>query len=96
MFKTIEQAFPATHAFALGRQYGLRDQSTNIILVAVNSDQPLADDAWTTLADAYASKSYVDRSQVQSMVNDLVRTLPDMTGASVFTDDYAPIETMSF
>jgi len=95
-YKTIDAAFPATHAFALGSRYGIRDQSTNIILVAVNSDEPLSAEDWRQRAGRYESKSYVDRSQVLAMVGDLVQTLPDMEHAAVFTDDYAPIETMSF
>ncbi len=96
MFKTIQTAFPAVDAFALGSQLGIRDQSTNIILVAVNRDDGLTPDDWAKAAAAYESTSYVDRQQVEMMVMDLVQTLPEMESAAVFTDDFAPIETMAF
>jgi hypothetical protein len=53
-------------------------------------------DNWARAAAAYESTSYVDRPQVEAMIRDLLKTLPDMQAAAVFTDDYAPIETMSF
>jgi spermidine synthase len=96
MYKTIEAAFPGVDSFALGSQFGARDDSTNIIFVAVNRDAPMTPEDWTTAADAYESASYVDQSQMQSMIKDHLQTLPDMNAAAVFTDDFAPIETMSF
>jgi hypothetical protein len=93
MYKTIDAAFPETYAFAL---YGRRHASTNIILVAINDDERLSAADWLARAEQYESKSYVDRSQVRRMIDDLIQTLPDMKGAAEFTDDYAPIETMSF
>jgi spermidine synthase len=96
MYKTIDEAFPIVYAFALGNQLGIGDQSTNIILVALNSDEPISPEKWSELARQYQSNSYVDGAQVERMVNDLINTLPDMKGAAVFTDDYAPIETMPF
>jgi spermidine synthase len=96
MYKTIDEAFPAVYAFALGSQFGIRDHSTNIILVALNADQKISPEKWAELARQYQSNSYVDGAQVQQMVKDLLITLPDMEDAAVFTDDFAPIETMSF
>ena len=96
MYSTIDAVFPQTHAFALGQQRGLRDESTNVILVAVDSDEPLSAEDWLARAGEYQSASYVDRSAIELMVGDLVRTLPDMKSTTIFTDDYAPIETMSF
>jgi spermidine synthase len=96
MYKTVAAAFPAVDAFALGSQYGVRDQSTNIILVAVNRKQAMTPEEWSQAAANYESESYVDRLQVEAMTRDLLKTLPDMESAAVFTDDYAPIETMSF
>ncbi|RIK73787.1 MAG: hypothetical protein DCC67_17460 [Planctomycetota bacterium] len=96
MYKTIDEAFPSVHAFALGLQYGLRDQSTNIILVAVNDDREITPQAWQDLAQQYSSTSYVDRQAVERIIADLVTELPDMAAAAIFTDDYAPIETMRF
>jgi spermidine synthase len=96
MYKTIDQEFPAVYSFALGSQFGIREQSTNIILVALNADDPISSEKWSELARRYQSNSYVDGVQVERMVKDLLVTLPDMDDAAVFTDDYAPIETMPF
>ncbi|MCC6493362.1 MAG: fused MFS/spermidine synthase [Pirellulales bacterium] len=96
IYKTIDSAFPHTYAFALGLDQGLGDQSTNIVLVAVDDQHAIAAPQWKALADQYQSASYVDRASVQRMVSDLVTAPPDTTAAPLFTDDYAPIETMSF
>jgi spermidine synthase len=96
MYQTLDEAFPSVYAFAYGSQFGVRDRSTNIILVATNSNELVSPEAWTARAQAYQSASYVDSNQIQQMVKDLLQTLPDMQHAATFTDDYAPIETMAF
>jgi spermidine synthase len=96
MYKTIDAAFPSLHAFAIGLQYGLREQSTNIILVAANGHDLITANDWRSRAEQYDSASYIDRQSVERMAADLLTALPDMESAPVFTDDYAPIETMSF
>lgn len=96
MYKTIDQAFTGVDAFAIGWQYGLRDQSTNVILVAVNEDEPISSYQWINLASQYKSASYVGRQNVETMVRDRLTALPNMEAAATFTDDYAPIETMPF
>jgi spermidine synthase len=99
MYKTIDTVFPKTaQAFALPAdpRYGGRDQSTNIILVGVNRDEPVVPADWTKWAGGYSSASYVGRDQVDWMLGSLVVTLPDLSQAPMFTDDFAPIETMPF
>jgi spermidine synthase len=96
MFKTLFDACPTVYAFSLGSQYGIRDRSTNIILVAVNSERLITPEEWSRRAAAYQSSSYIDATQVQQMVKDLVQTMPNLDQAPLFTDDYAPIETMTF
>lgn len=96
MYTTLGEAFPQVHAFALYHQLGLRDQSTNVMLVAVNSDQKLSPEDWLAKAVAYESPSHIGNAEMRRMVNDLLTTLPAMKQATLFTDDYAPIETMSF
>jgi hypothetical protein len=99
MYKTFESVFhESTYAFSLMRSTGVipPTETTNVILVAVNSDRRLTADEWRALAENYTSDSYVGRSEVGRFVDDLIVTLPDMKGATMFTDDYAPIETMPF
>jgi spermidine synthase len=96
MFKTIDEAFPHVHAFAVGSRGMLVKDSTNVMLVAVNADEELTREDWAARAAAYESSSYVDRRQVETMVGDLVTTPPEVKGAALFTDDFAPIETMAF
>jgi spermidine synthase len=99
MYKTFESVFPeSTYAFSLMRSTGIipPTETTNVILVAVNSDRRLTADDWQALAESYASNSYVGRPEVSRFVDDLIVTLPDMKGATMFTDDFAPIETMPF
>ena len=97
MYKTIESVFPkSTHAFCVNQGQIGRDQSTNIILVGINRDQPISADDWTAAAANYNSASYIGRAEIERMLDDLVVTLPDVSEAPIFTDDYAPIETMAF
>jgi spermidine synthase len=97
MYKTVAAAFPKNaQAFALWRAEGQPELSTNVILVGINSDEPASRDEWVEWADQYESASQISRADVARMVHDLVVTLPDLGDAPMFTDDYAPIETMPF
>jgi spermidine synthase len=96
MYKTLNGVFPGVDAFVLYADRLTGDQSTNIILVAMNRDKPFTAQQWAAAAEGYESASYIDGSQVQAMVRDRLAEPPDVEDAAVFTDDYAPIETMSF
>jgi spermidine synthase len=99
MYKTIESVFPeSTYAFSLLRSTGMiaPTESTNVILVAVNRDSRFTSEEWQGMAADYSSASYVGPADIRQFLSDLVVTLPDMKGATMFTDDYAPIETMPF
>jgi spermidine synthase len=98
MYKTVAAAFPENaQAFALWRAEGQPPEySTNVILVGIHSDEPASRAQWIEWADEYESASLISRADVARMVRDLVVTLPDLGDAPVFTDDYAPIETMPF
>jgi spermidine synthase len=97
MYKTLAEAFPENaHAFALGLGRAGRDASTNVMLVGINNDQTATRADWVRWAEAYVSKSYIDRPMVERMLDDLIVTLPNFEEAPVFTDDFAPIETMPF
>lgn len=98
MYKTIADVFPQnTHAFALGRSLGWStDFSTNVILVGINSDKAATPDDWARWAEGYASNSYITQPMVEQMLDDQIVTLPDLGDAPMFTDDFAPIETMPF
>jgi spermidine synthase len=97
MYKTAAAVFPEnTHAFMLGQGYVARDESTNIILVGLDREQAADAAQWRTWAEDYRSASYITPSMVQQMVTERIATLPEMKEAPVFTDDFAPIETMTF
>jgi hypothetical protein len=66
------------------------------MLVATKGGEAMTADEWRERAGEYESSSYVGRELVKRMVEDLVVTLPDFSEAALFTDDYAPIETMPF
>jgi hypothetical protein len=38
----------------------------------------------------------VNQGRVRAMIENLVVEVPDVSTAPIFTDDYAPIETMPF
>jgi spermidine synthase len=101
MHNTIDAVFPGnTHTFTVGRNQISREQSTNIILVGINSDKRATPDDWRAWADAYQQRDGaeldVSPAALAQMVGELEQTLPDLTKDPVFTDDYAPIETMPF
>ena len=96
IYRTLESVFPHTYVFAMEHDRRGTHESTNVILVATNRRQPLSAQTWAARAEAYRSDSYVDHDRMQQLVADLVVDLPDVSRAPVFTDDYAPIETMSF
>ncbi len=97
MYKTVAAVFPVnTHAFMLGQGYVARDESTNIILVGLQREQPADAAQWRTWAEEYRSASYITPSMIQQMATERISTLPEMDAAPVFTDDFAPIETMTF
>lgn len=94
--RTVASVFPRVHTFAVNRRLVEPTESTNIILVATVEDLPLSSQEWQARGLAYESPSTVPAERMRRIVGDLVETLPDMSRAPLLTDDYAPLETMSF
>jgi len=92
LYRTLSEVFPAVAGFAEQYQRLAGNHSRNIVLMA-GSELPRD---WQRRAEAYESASYVGRPRMLEMAADHVTSLPDMSGAPVMTDDYAPIETMPF
>jgi len=96
MHRTLDTVFPNTYVFAKDfREFG-KTETINILLVATKSETRIRPEQWKTRAKQHRSASYVGRDDMTRMVDDLLVTLPDTSRAPVFTDDYAPIETMPF
>lgn len=96
MYRTLDAVFPHTYAFALDyRQRGV-DQSMNIILLSTRRDERISPEQFAERAQGYTSSSYVTGVHVRRMVGDLLPNPPDVSHAPVFSDDYAPIDTMPF
>jgi spermidine synthase len=96
MYRTIDSVFENTYVFAMHHRQSGDTLSTNVILMASRDKQRIAPAQWSARAAGHASRSYVKTEQLQRMVEDLLVELPDMACTPVFTDDYAPIETMPF
>jgi hypothetical protein len=96
MYKTVSDTFPHTAAFVVNHAVAGDRNSTNIILVAWVGEQELQPADWQARAAQYSSLSNIDSLRLRQMVGDHLDTLPDLSEAPVFTDDYAPLETMSF
>jgi spermidine synthase len=94
MYHTLQSVFPHTYAFVLG-QGGSQYASTNVILVSSKGGE-VSPQQWRDRARRYQSRSYIEPPMIQRMVEDLLTDVPDVSRAPVFTDDYAPIETMAF
>ena len=96
MRHTLDAVFPSTYAFAKDRQYMRRGDSMNVILVATRSKQRIAPEEWVVRAERFQPKSYVGPLEMRQMAQALVVEPLDVADVAVFTDDYAPIETMPF
>ena len=101
MYCTIDSVFPNTYAFAMKDQYADEHDptnvSTNIILLATRDKNRISPQQWAVRARDHQSNSYITSGRMQQMVEDLLDVLPpDAAQAPIFSDDYAPIETMPF
>ncbi len=96
MYRTLTTVFSHTYVFAVDHRLGDRSRSTNIILIGTRAEDRLSTGEWAARAERHRSDSYIDSHRMQGMVADLLADLPDVSQAPVFTDDYAPIEMMSF
>lgn len=94
--KTLAAEFTQTYAFAHEIAQRGRQESTNILLVGTTHPQRWSLADWRARAAEYQSKSYVSPPLVKQLVENLVEDLPDMSAAPLLTDDFAPLETMSF
>jgi spermidine synthase len=94
--RTVESVFPETYVFAKDhRTLGSR-RTINIILLASKAAETIPPEKWTARAERHQSDSYVKRDHMRRMAADLMLQPPDVAQAPLLTDDYAPIETMSF
>ncbi len=99
MYRTIASVFPNTYVFDTAHQNEDKCDPVNsrsIILMATCDKQGISAEQWAARARAYRSESYVTSDRLQQMVEDRLADLPDTARAPLFTDDYAPIETMPF
>ena len=95
--RTLSQVFPQVYVFAMPEYEGQSlEQSMNIIFVATKKHDRISPEEWAKRADAYRSASYVNQERMCAMIANLVVDMPDVSTAPIFTDDYAPIETMPF
>ncbi len=95
-YRTLNGVFPNTYVFAMDhRRHDDRD-SRNIILLATRRQARIPPEQWAVRAKGQRSNSYVTNDRLQEMVGDLLAHVPAVVGAPVFSDDYAPIETMPF
>lgn len=96
MYRTVAGVFPQTYVFAKDYLVAGRHQSVNVILLATRDPERVPPEAWVERAAGHQSRSYITAERMQKMARDLVVELPPLADAPVFTDDYAPIETMPF
>ena len=96
MYRTMDSVFPQTYVFGVGYRPSEKSTGRNIILLATRSKQRIPREEWLARAARYRSNSHVQGKELQQMVGDLVEDLPDLARAPLFSDDYAPIETMRF
>jgi spermidine synthase len=95
--RTLSQVFPQVYVFAMAEYEGQSsEQSMNVLFVATKSRDRISPEQWAQRAEAYHSSSYVNQDRVRAMIENLVVDVPDVSTAPIFTDDYAPIETMPF
>jgi spermidine synthase len=95
-YKTLTKVYPQVYVFFRHSDRHQRNESNNILFVATKTEEPVTQNQWRERAAAFQSGSYIQSGHLQRLVEDLVNDIPDVSDAPVFTDDYAPIETMPF
>jgi spermidine synthase len=95
MNRTATSVFPTVYLFARDKRATPPTLTTNVILIASKDKQELPPGDWMARAERFESKAYIQADEMQELVGDVVSAKPDET-ASLFTDDYAPIETMAY
>jgi hypothetical protein len=96
MQATIEAVFPTSYVFVKDHRAIERTSSTNVVLVATKDAARFSAEEWSRRAEQHVSASYLQRAHLRRVVSDLLVDVPDTSSATLFTDDYAPIETMAF
>jgi spermidine synthase len=98
-YRTLDTVFPQrVYVFQKPGERGTHNPvvSTNVIFVATKSERRIMPRQWKALAAEYRSDSYIGATTLTRLVDDLLEDVPDVSTAPLFTDDYAPIETMPF
>ena len=96
MYRTLDSVFPNTYVFRIGRDLARHDVSTNIIFVATKQSERILPNQWADRAARYRSQSHFSSGDLEEMVKDHLSDVPEVNNAPIFSDDYAPIETMPF
>lgn len=96
MHRTLDSVFPNTYVLGLGHRHSGDRSSMNIILMATCHEERISPEQWAVRARDHQSSAYVKNDQLQKIVEDLLVDLPDTTRVPIFSDDYAPIDTMPF
>jgi spermidine synthase len=93
---TLQQVFPAVQAFAHEWRFDPDpERSRNILFFATQDGQAPSREEWIARARRYPARSSVTTEMEEAMAADLLPDV-DVSTATVFTDDHAPIDTMSF
>jgi hypothetical protein len=67
-----------------------------MILIATKDEAEISRTEWLERAEQFETESPVDETKIRYMASDLVPLPPADASTPVFTDDYAPLETMEF
>jgi len=95
--RTLAEVFSDVRPFAVGVAVSSNALvSRNIVFVARCATRPWSEDEWRRNAAAYSSSSSVDHSRVVAMELDGLQRVAHDPAATLFTDDYCPIEGMRF
>jgi spermidine synthase len=96
MHRTADSVFRNIYVFAEDSRLAGTLLSTNSILIGSRDPQRIAEERWIARAEGFQSAGNIGAPEMKKMVSDFIASAePDET-APVFTDDYAPIETMAF
>jgi spermidine synthase len=96
LHRTLATAFRQIYVFPLNRVKTDPRKTNNLVVVATSQPARLSPVDWTSRAGQYDSASYIDRPMMQLLVADLLDGTTADENAPIFTDDYAPIETLAF
>ncbi len=97
VYRTVSDVFP--HVLVFARGYGQNknpDALRNIILLGTTGTAPVTVPQLLSAIGTYPARTYITTGMMKEMVGNCIEPPGDIGKIPLMTDEFAPIETMSF